>query len=309
MRNKAFTIVAVAAVLAGALVVTAGAGQGCRSAGQACTAACAKAAASLKLDDLRKDEMKLVKYLADQIMDKNRVEFNVTQISKDTGLKPETIAGFDDERIQAAVLLELERRGFDTSTLAFSSGGGNCAEFGACSVDKNLMGASGDELARYNEEKATDGKSYIAWRAPDFTLRSTAGGDVSLSDYRGRPVALVLMATHCNHCVDTVPILKELRAKYESTDLVVLPVVVNGKSVKDVKKWAEATAADFPLLVARDKELSKRYETRLVPATFLINEKGYVTKKLVTFKDRDGLDVAFAELVGHDGPSSSSGSK
>ncbi len=174
----------------------------------------------------------------------------------------------------------------------------NCSTFGACSVDKNLARASGDELNLYRTEKDTDGQTFSDWKAPNFTLMSTGGEEVSLSDFRGNPVALIMFATHCNHCVDTVPILTELMKRYRDTNLVVLPVVVNARSEKNVRSWAKATGADFPLLVSKDKQVAAAYNTRLVPATFLIDANGYVKRKLVTFQDRKTLDLALGELLG-----------
>jgi peroxiredoxin len=183
-----------------------------------------------------------------------------------------------------------------------------CAQFGACSVDKNLMGAKGGELAKYQAEKETNGTIFADWRAPDFTLPATTGEPVSLSSYRGRPVALVLMAAHCNHCVDTVPILNKLSAKYASQGLVVLPVMVNG-SLEGARHWAKTSGAGVPILVAEGKDISKKYETRLVPATFLINADGYVTKKFVTFQSETELDGALGELARNGKASSAKGSK
>ena len=51
----------------------------------------------------------------------------------------------------SAIMAELERRGFDLASL-----GGNCSKYSACSVDRNLMNASGKELERYEEEVALD---------------------------------------------------------------------------------------------------------------------------------------------------------
>lgn len=198
-------------------------------------------------------------------------------------------------------------------SLAFAGGAqcvassNHCDQFGACSVDNNLMGAKGGELAKYEAEKATNGKTFEDWQAPDFTLASTAGGSVSLSAYKGRPVALVLMAAHCNHCVDTVPILNKLSAKYASSGLVVLPVMINA-SVDNARKWAKSTEAEFPILVAKEKDM-KPYDSRLVPSMFLISPDGYVTKKFVTFQSESGLDVAFGDLVRTDQPSAAKGSK
>lgn len=263
---------------------------------------------AIPLGELTPEELKFVKFLADQVEKSKRVEYDLVAFSKATGLSQETIMGFDQDRIQGGLMAELNARGFDTSELAFQTGGGNCGEFGACSVDRNLMGASGELLEAYEEERSSDGQSYLAWKAPDFTLPATDGTEVSLSDYLGKPVAVAILAMHCNHCVDMAPMLSKLKDKY-SDELVILPVVTNASSIDGVKSWADALKLDYPLLVSTDKAVAEQFNAELVPTIVLVNSKGYVTKKLITFKDETKLDLAFAELVSKSQEGSSRGSR
>ncbi len=55
---------------------------------------------------------------------------------------------------------------------------------------------------------------------------------------------------------------------------------------------------EYPLIVSEGKEISRAYDSRMVPTTFLIDEQGHLTKKLVGFKDKAALDQALGELVG-----------
>ena len=229
--------------------------------------------------------------LADPVM----VRFDAAAFSKATGVSEDVVLAMDHDRIQAGIFTELQSRGFDTSNLSF--GAGNCSEFGACSVDANLAGASGELLQSYEAEKSTSGQLYMAWKAPDFTLPTTDGREITLSDYEGKPVAVAILAMHCNHCVDTMPMLAKFREKYAS-DLVILPVVTNARSTEAVKSWAKALGVDYPLLVSTDKSISDQFKAQLVPTVVLINEKGFVTRKLVTFQDESELEVAIGELTG-----------
>ncbi len=256
--------------------------------------ACASPAVAISLDELSADELKLVRHIAGLIESSKRVEFDIAAFAEATGLSEETITGFDQGRIESGIIAELQARDFDTSKISF--GAGNCSEFGACSVDRNLSGASGELLESYQTERASNGKTFDDWTAPDFTLPSTDGKEVSLSDFRGKRVALMLLATHCNHCYDTMPFLAELRKTY-ADDIVILPVLVNASSVDDARKWIALTGAELTALVSTDKSVSKLYETELVPATFLIDEKGYVTKKFVTFQTKETIGLAIREFV------------
>jgi peroxiredoxin len=190
-------------------------------------------------------------------------------------------------------MAELSRRNFDMTSL-----GGNCSKYNACSVDRNLMNATGEELERYKEEVALDGTSFSDRIAPDFTLPNTEGQKVTLSEHRGKNVAVVFLSAHCYHSLDTLPILAELKQEYDEEELAILPVFINSGDVDDVASRAWELDVEYPLLVSEGKEISRLYDSRMVPSTFLIDEQGNLTKKLVGFKDKATLDQAFGELVG-----------
>ncbi len=256
--------------------------------------ACAPSNAAVMLTDYSQDERKVIDYVCDLVASAKSGEqlaINSEDIEEGTGV---SLANMKLERLQAGVLAELNRRNFNFAGLA---GGGYCSKFSACSVDRDLSGATGEELVRYKKEKTQDGMVFTDWYVPDFTLPTTDGKKVRLSDYRGRPVAVVFLSGHCSHSFDTLPILAELKEKYDHEDLAILPVYVNSGSVDDILTWSSEMDLGYPLLVANTKELSNEYDSRMVPSTFFIDREGRVTKKFVGYKDKVLLDEAFSELV------------
>ena len=277
-------------------------GESCATTGMAANtaedASCASGSAScdtpgqtVAVGELSADEKKIVDYITNQIVNENRFQFEDEEIEKETGV---SVKSFDDSRLQAAVMAELNRRNVNLSSIACA---GNCATFSACSIDRNLNGATGEELARYQTEKAEDGKNYSNLPAPAFTLPMTDGNQVSLADFNGKPVAIVTLSVHCYHSMETLPILTNLKKKYESQGLTILPVFVNATSVEDIQATIEGFELDFPVGVAKGKALSESYNSRMVPSTFLIDSQGNIAKKLVGQKDETTLDHAFGELL------------
>ncbi len=241
---------------------------------------------------LTENERKIVDYVCNRIATEGKVpDFSQAEIEKATGLSLEEI---NESKLRAAVLVELSRRNINIDRLASAS---NCTKFSACSVDRDLSSATGEELARYEQEKSRDGAAFANWYAPDFVLPTTTGQRVRISEHRGKAVALVFLSGHCNHSHDTLPILTELKAKYESQGLIILPVFVNSGSVEDIKSWSSELDLSYDLLVAESKDISQAYDSRMVPSTFLIDRKGRITKKFVGFKNKAVLDQAFNELA------------
>jgi len=253
-------------------------------------ASCASPASKVAVNDLTPAESKVVDYMVNQTINFGKTRITATEIREATGV---SIDDIDPQRLNSAAFAELSRRNFDFEK-AFDCG--NCSKFSACSVDRNLSNASGEELERYAVEKADDGKTFTKFAAPNFTLPTTAGTEVSVKDFKGKPVVLVFLSMHCYHSFQTLPSLSELHKKYESQGLTLLPVYIN-TTVEDVKETLIDYNIDFPVAVSENKAISKLYKSRMVPTTFLIDSNGYITKKLVGYKDEPTLDKAFSELV------------
>jgi methylamine dehydrogenase accessory protein MauD len=108
-------------------------------------------------------------------------------------------------------------------------------------------------------------------KAPDFTLPSVAGHEVSLHDFAGRKVFLVFTQSGCKPCHRIVPELNKLQ---RGGDVQVL--VVNNGDMEATRKWAGEVRPGFPALVQQQFTVSKRYEMYATPFAFLINERGII---------------------------------
>ncbi len=260
-----------------------------------------EAAQAARVQPYTEEELKVIRWVADRLAAGDPPRFTVPALVQGAGVTEDVIEGLDKLRLQQGLIAEMTRRGLDVSVL-----GGNCARFSACSIDRDLSGASGEELARYEKEKAEDGAAIDPWRAPDFSLRTTTGSEVTLAALRGRDVALVFLSGHCNHSMETLPLLADLAAEYEGRGLEVLPVYINSGSAEDIRTWSASLGVGIPILVAEEKDLSEAYRFRMVPTTFLIDDRGMIVAKLVGQKDRATLAGAFDALLAP-APASTSG--
>src|SRR5262245_62908445 len=108
-------------------------------------------------------------------------------------------------------------------------------------------------------------------KAPDFTLTSVAGAEVTLSRFAGRKVLLVFVQPGCGPCRLITPELNRLQGKGE----VQVVVVSNGDSEAN-KKWAGEVQARFPVVTQERLSLSRRYEAFATPFAFLVDERGVI---------------------------------
>ena len=200
--------------------------------------------------------------------------------------------GFDPKkldipRFKQGVQQALQARGSELSLT-------RCAEYGACAMGTDLTEATGRLLAQYRREKSEDGHAFHR-PAPAFTLQDLDGKRVSLSDYRGKRVALIFWQSHCNHSMQSLPVWDKLARTRK--DVTVLTVLFNGGDASFVKQWYGPKGYKLPVLLAPSQSLADAYGTHLVPSIFLIDERGTLVKKLVTQQSEERLTAELASFA------------
>jgi peroxiredoxin len=106
--------------------------------------------------------------------------------------------------------------------------------------------------------------------APDFTLRSLDGAELSLKDYRGRRVLLVFSDPECQPC-DRVA--KELERIHRESDGLQVLMVSRGEGDANRQRAAEY-GLTFPIGLQRHWEVSRSYAMFATPVGYLIDAKG-----------------------------------
>jgi peroxiredoxin len=120
--------------------------------------------------------------------------------------------------------------------------------------------------------------------APDFTLDNVQGGRTTLSQLRGKVVLLEFWTTWCPPCRESVPELNALYAKYRERGLVILAVSMDvGSGAKEnVQLFVKEHAVTYPVLLD-DGEANRNYNISNIPALFLIDKNGKISKRYVGF--------------------------
>jgi peroxiredoxin Q/BCP len=144
--------------------------------------------------------------------------------------------------------------------------------------------------------------------APDFTLPSDDGGDVSLSGLRGRKVVLYFYPKDDTPgCTTQACDFRDSLPRFEGVDAVVLGV--SADSVESHAKFRAKHHLNFPLLADVDHEVSEAYgvwkeknlygrkSMGIERSTFLIDEEGNVERVWRKVKAQGHTEV-LAELLG-----------
>lgn len=135
-------------------------------------------------------------------------------------------------------------------------------------------------------------KLAIGAEAPDFTLSSTEGGEVSLSSFRGNYVLLDFWAAWCRPCRMENPNIVEAYNKYNDKGFEVFGVSLD----QNEESWKQAIQQDgLPWTQVRDvkNEVSGVYNITSIPMNFLLDEEGRIIAKNLRGQ---ALDAKLKEL-------------
>lgn len=117
-----------------------------------------------------------------------------------------------------------------------------------------------------------------ALAANDFTLKDTAGKKHTLTQYSGKWVLINYWATWCPPCLEEVPDLVALYDSRKNKDVMVIGVVFDYESVKDVHDYVDDMLMSYPIVLGDDEVASQIGKVDVLPTTFIYNPRGDLVK-------------------------------
>jgi peroxiredoxin len=112
-------------------------------------------------------------------------------------------------------------------------------------------------------------------RAPDFTLKDLQGRIFKLSENRGKPVLLMFGATWCPYCVQEIPRLKDIFAKYAPQGVAIVNIDIQESQAK-VARFADKHKLPYRVLLDETAAVASDYGVQGVPNFTLIDKEGLV---------------------------------
>ena len=109
--------------------------------------------------------------------------------------------------------------------------------------------------------------------APDFTLKSSTGENLRLSELKGQVVMINFWASWCGPCRQEMPELNEIQAKYEDLGFTILGVNVEENSSKANEMLAE-NPVNFPVLYDTENRVTELFKVDAMPSTILVDRDG-----------------------------------
>ena len=118
----------------------------------------------------------------------------------------------------------------------------------------------------------------LACAASNFALTDTAGKNHTLSQYKGKWVIINYWATWCPPCLEEVPDLVALYDSRKNKDVLILGVVFDYKSAKEVAEYVDDMLMSYPIVLGDDEVASQIGQAEVLPTTFIYNPRGELVK-------------------------------
>jgi peroxiredoxin len=109
--------------------------------------------------------------------------------------------------------------------------------------------------------------------APEFRLPRLEGGELALSELRGRIVLLVFSSPHCGPCNLLAPKLQKFHRKNPELEL----VMISRESQDENRAKVKEHGLSFPVVLQKQWEVSRDYAMFATPVAYLINNAGIIS--------------------------------
>jgi len=124
-------------------------------------------------------------------------------------------------------------------------------------------------------------------RAPDFAVRTLAGGTMALQEHRGTVVFLNFWATWCPPCKEEMPSMERLYRRFKDRGFTILAISIDAGDPGKVAAFVKALDLTFPIGLDPRTEVANRYGIRGLPGSFLIDRSGEIAAIAIGPRDWD----------------------
>lgn len=126
--------------------------------------------------------------------------------------------------------------------------------------------------------------------APNFTLETLDGKNLSLSDLRGKAVIVNFWATWCGPCKIETPWLVEFQNQYGAQGLQVVGVAMDDSGKDEIEKFAKEMGVNYPVLIGKEAVGDAYGGVPALPESFFVGRDGKIVDRIIGLKGRGEIE-------------------
>jgi peroxiredoxin len=118
--------------------------------------------------------------------------------------------------------------------------------------------------------------------APDFTVQDADGNNVSLSDFKGKPVVLNIWVSWCPFCKAEMPDYENMYREYKAKGVIFMMInQTDGKkeTTSTAKKFLKENNYTFTAFFDTKYAASEAFGVSTIPDSFFINKDGKIVSE------------------------------
>jgi peroxiredoxin len=140
------------------------------------------------------------------------------------------------------------------------------------------------QVATETETAQPDADIGVGDQAPNFTLQTLDGKEVSLADYRGKKVILNFWATWCPPCKAEMPHMQnyyETEAEKDNVEILAVNLTSSDKGKTAIAEFAKQYELSFPIPLDEEGTIGKQFNAFTIPTTYVLNTDGTIHQKII----------------------------
>jgi len=132
----------------------------------------------------------------------------------------------------------------------------------------------------------------------DFTLNDfITKQQVSTSSFRGKVMLIIFGSIYCKPCIEMLPIVRQLRDKYEQAGLVVVGIDIDVTSEDEkISQFIKDHKIRHMYLIDTIR-VARQNRVFTLPTTLIVNPKGGIEKRLLGVHDFEKIEEIIKKVL------------